>query len=1304
MQNRVCSASAALSLATAVISIFFILVLMLMLTTAPALAQSSAGGGSIQGTVKDVDGAIIPGATVIIRHIATGRVTNTVSNGEGFFFTPPLTIGRYRVRVTAAAMKSWEGELVLATGQLAEISPALSPGEVTETIVISGNITPLTTSTEATDHSTLDSQRITDLPINGRNINTLIEDVTPGVEGINDVNGGVRVSGLMAYSTDYVQDGATANNREFGGSGVMQGLESMGEVRIETSTSSAKYSTPTNIIVTSKSGTNTIHGSLYWTHRNNSFGVARARQDVLLNGQEYKAPHLIRNEYGGSIGGPLFLPRIGEGGRVWYDGRNRSFFFFSREGLRFRQAVTREFTVPTVAMRNGDFSGLYDAQGRKITLYDPLTTHPEIRTVTINGVTQQRVVAVRSPFPNNQIPISRMSPLAKYMFALTPLPTDITNPVVAYNLKLPVPTTAFPNQDGETTTIRLDHRFSERDNAFIKVNGGKTYSNFLGTAGNNGAPTPNREANVTYLPMRTVAGAMSWTHVFSTQFFVETLVNRSWQISETLTGPVDDQRNWSAELGLPNNFGEIGWPNMTELGLANISSNLHYSYIEGDNRRGLNSIITNIEQNYSLIRGTHNIQFGGRLHHERNHLLPDQGGISGTSYYNSLATAQESQTSAPENPAAVAQTGYNTANFFLGYAARYDVGFKRGYLQVYEKKIGFYAQDTYKVSPRLTLTPGIRWDLNPIFRERNNLINTFDLETRSIVLPEPLDYYYKKGVTTPEIVSRFEGVGLRFRSAEELGMSKSLFKSNLYDISPRAGFAYRLWDNSKQMVIRGGYGVYTSAMPMRTLLAQFSSMAPFRTTFTYNPNSAGQSPDGVQNYLLRNIPTFISGLNSANAVNIETLEGLGIGQSVRGMGEDQSNLRIHEWNVALEKQISQTTVIRLRYTGKHGVNADQLIEINPQGNDYFWYVTEKRPIPQGTMSGVARRVFDQTAYTEIRMLEKTGYINSSTWSLEIERRFTKGLGFQAFYTMTNALRMAGNSFRDDVAVQPSIYLPQAGLPNDIDELNRILFYDRDTAIPKHRIRWNWTYDLPFGRGQKFGTGVGGFLNGVIGGWRLSGTGTVLNTWYSMPTGNWGEMGNFEVYGKKYEILDCRATPIDSTNPADERCTPGYLWYNGYISQRYINSRNAAGLRNGVYGLPENYQPVQKPLHPWPKGGLPSDRGANDYDTDIVYVPIRNAAGNIVNQRVEFDLGYHPWRNQYKMGPFNWVMDASLQKYFNITEKVRLRVNVDFFNVFNVQGLNPPNSEGIVSLSNSYNPNSQTGFKPRQLQGSLRLQW
>ncbi len=118
-------------------------------------------------------------------------------------------------------------------------------------------------------------------------------------------------------------------------------------------------------------------------------------------------------------------------------------------------------------------------------------------------------------------------------------------------------------------------------------------------------------------------------------------------------------------------------------------------------------------------------------------------------------------------------------------------------------------------------------------------------------------------------------------------------------------------------------------------------------------------------------------------------------------------------------------------------------------------------------------------------------------------------------------------------------------------------------------------------------------------------GASVRAWWFDPPGNWGEVGKFEVYGKKHKILDCRATPATATDPRQERCTHGYLWFNGYISGRNINGRNAAGVRTGVFGLPENYQPAQKPINPWPKGGQTTDPNSADYDTNVVYITLKN---------------------------------------------------------------------------------------------------
>lgn len=242
------------------------------------------------------------------------------------------------------------------------------------------------------------------------------------------------------------------------------------------------------------------------------------------------------------------------------------------------------------------------------------------------------------------------------------------------------------------------------------------------------------------------------------------------------------QKNWSEQLGLPNPLNEIGWPSILNVGSG------FAQYVEGDNRRAVRSIVTNSEQNYSYIRGTHNIQYGWRWHLEKQAMLPDQGNISGTAYFNSLATALESSTSGSNtNPQAVAQTGFDAANFFLGYAGRYDVGLKRGMLRITDRNYALYLQDNYRVNSRLTLTPGVRRDVNPAFTEDHYLINAFDVPSHSIELPQPLDYYYKLRYSSPAITAVYQKVDVKFSSAQELGKPKSIFQSNNFDIGPRVG-------------------------------------------------------------------------------------------------------------------------------------------------------------------------------------------------------------------------------------------------------------------------------------------------------------------------------------------------------------------------------------------------------------------------------------------------------------------------------------------------------------------------------------
>lgn len=259
------------------------------------LAQT--GAGTIQGTVTDANGAIVPGAKVTLKQVTTQITKDLLTNDSGIFLSPSVTAGKYTISVEATGMSKWEGELDLLTGQNASIQINLAPAGVSAEVTVAGDVTELVKTNSATISTTLDRQRLEQLPQNGRSVVNLIGLTTPTVEITG--NGG-RVNGMRESAFEVLQDGAPLVNRDFGGVGSrLPGVDSVQEVSIETSGSSAKFNRPATAILTTKSGANRIFGSIFETHRNNSLGLARRREDFFTNGQ---APKLIRNEFGGSVG------------------------------------------------------------------------------------------------------------------------------------------------------------------------------------------------------------------------------------------------------------------------------------------------------------------------------------------------------------------------------------------------------------------------------------------------------------------------------------------------------------------------------------------------------------------------------------------------------------------------------------------------------------------------------------------------------------------------------------------------------------------------------------------------------------------------------------------------------------------------------------------------------------------------------------------------------------------------------------------------------------------------------------------
>jgi Carboxypeptidase regulatory-like domain len=1225
-----------------------VIVGLMALLAVPAWPQ--AGNGSVRGTIRDQSNAVIPGAAVKLTNTATNLTSETTANEAGFYVFPVVVPGPYELTVEAPGLGKFQANITVQTQQSATLDAQLKVATEATTITVQEG-TPLVTVDSTSLGNVLERRRIEQLPINGRNIANLLI-LIPGMED------STRAYGVRRGAHEFFFDGAALTDALDGAGTVTRppGLDTVEEFKVENNSSSAKFARMTSVIVTSRSGTNSFHGSAFETHRNNAVGKARTRTDP-----GGKLPPLIRNEYGVSAGGPVILPKL-------YDGRKRTFWFAAFEGTRFRRKASRLFSVPTDAMRNGDFSDLRDAQGRLITLYDPNSTDPQ--------------TFARQPFnfggKLNAIDPSRMSPLAKYMFSVIPQANQPNvNPLVAPNY---LGFNSFLTNDA-TTTVRIDHEITQADRIYGRVTRGTSYRDDHNT---NVPPMLDHVANYTQRPFSNLSVALNWTRTFSPSFFNEVTVSGSRERGWIVSG--DPTRDYAGELGLPNPLGEKAFP---VLGTLNIGAAGNYFQPINYRARFFNFFI--LDDNATLVRGRHELQFGAHFRLDQLTVLPQQQQTAGLIQFDTLATSLYNPSSSPTAPLAQQLTGHNLGNMFLG-VARYQYRAAKGKYYMRQWEDALYFQDNIRVTPRLKLHLGLRWQISPFLSEKNNIMSTYDPERRAIVFGEDLETLMRFGTIIPSVMNRFQELGVKFIGWEEAGLPQKLGYNNWHDIGPHLGAAYRLGSGRGEMVLRGGYQLSYHPLPVYGWNDVFRQNTPFSAVFDNNPNSAALSPDGIGNYLLRSMPTIIAGRNSSDAITLDNPTGLVPGSATaRYWNPHYPTSRVHDWNFTMEKEVTRDMVARASLVGNHAAYQDHFLDYNEPTPAYIWYVTQRRPLPTGTFAGVATRPYDQQVFGTLQEFRKIGWGNYSGLRLEFERRYSKGVGFQLFYVVGNTLSslLGGTGGWDGgQLLDPNQFLPGA-VPTDIDARNRFLNYKRDTSVPKHRVRWNWIVDLPFGRGKWLGRNASGLLDKFIGGWQLAGTGTVRSNYFVLPDTVYPTGARLEVYGKKHPVQDCRSGT----------CFPGYLWWNGYIPAHQINSVDAQGRPNGVMGVPSNYKPAGQPLIPWGTTTPPANFPANGnlqsfWDTNTVWIPLNDGAV----QQVGYNDNLHPWRNQYMPGVWEWGQDASLFKEIPINESVRIRLNIDAFNVFNAPGIpTAVGSNGLVSTRES-------GKASRELQFTLRLTW
>ena len=644
-------------------------------------------------------------------------------------------------------------------------------------------------------------------------------------------------------------------------------------------------------------------------------------------------------------------------------------------------------------------------------------------------------------------------------------------------------------------TFRLDHSFNQNNRVYLRFTDidqkQQSLRNYPANSPANiaGGGLPAGATGYQATPIQTVSHAFGYSHVFSPTFFSETIFSQQWQRMYVQGNDVSLD-NYEQKLGLPNNFGQTGFPE--------IGSNLIMPYGGSQWNYGMSQMLATLDENMTKIVGRHQLAFGARVRHERFAYLSDRS--PDQIAFTNLATAIYDPTTGA-NYGAKPNTGYQDADFFLGAASSYSQRKNAPFNQATLREYDVFLQDNIRVNNRLTLNMGLRWEMHPSPHARDNNYATFDLKNDAVVLPKPISEFIANGFTTQALVTNLQNLGVKFLTPEQAGIPNSGFRDSMKNILPRLGFAYTPGFGPKGFVIRGGYGEYVYPVPVRNSIRYLTSNYPFTAAYSQSYTAASQSPDGLPNYLLRAPQPVVAGLNSTNVVNTNSvnalLPGISIGTS---LAADYPPAHVREANFTIEQPFGDGSVFRASYVFTHGYNLDQNFSYNNAPSTYVWETATGTVPPTGTFASVATRPYDKTVWGGNVISQKSGWSNDSALQLNYQRPFRKGIAYQIFYVYSRAFRVGGNTFRDNVLYPASNFAPGV-LPKGMNvgtdlepsrELNHYENYKVDTGIPLHRVSFNGIVDLPVGKGKKFLGNSNRFVNALLGGYQVAFVGQVVS--------------------------------------------------------------------------------------------------------------------------------------------------------------------------------------------------------------------
>jgi len=1048
---------------------------LLVLAVTPALAQINSG--SMSGTISDSSGAVIPNAKITATEVQTGTVYNTIANSAGIYTLPTLLPGTYDVTVVAPSFKESEvkGVLVFVSNRTGH-DFTMQPGESEVTITVEANGPAL--DTQSSDVGTsISEQQVDDLPIaTGTALRSLttLTFLTPGAVGPG-TNGGTeytKIGGGQTFGSDNLIDGLSTQRSENGTGFFDQmtpSVDAIGEFRVETLALPAYFGRTTGGIASykTKSGTNEYHGTVFDFFRNtifdanNYFNKGNAIGDGFTQDHDpfaypnpFRRPADRYQDYGATLGGPVRIPHF-------YNGKDKTFFFFSFDQPASTSSANTISTVPTCAERGlgagttctgnygtvGDFSSTLSSTpiagltnpctGGPVyagAIYDPNTT------TIVNGT------ECRTAFPNNQVPLGR-SPLALKVLALLPLPNYVGAGTGNYTYTVPV------HISQTATSVRLDQNIGARHHLF---GFGMFRENFYsGQATLPGPVNPGSQLQDFYSKIFRVG----WDYTIKPNLINQLTVGSNRINSYNSSPPSLLGVNYDSQLGIPNtpeagtnfpifNIGE----SVPTLGSSNFDDNIDTGILGDDT--------------VSWQKGRHSLRFGGTYRWQQ-FSYENNGPAAGTFNF------ARAQTSAYNNGTAEADSGNGIASFLLGVTSGTSRTVQLHYPRWMQHYYAGYVQDDWKARRNLTVNAGFRYSIDTPRHEADGDISSFDP-----TIPNPAANGILGGY-------KFGGVG-----PGRDGNKNEQFAATYYkNFEPRVGFSYAPGWLHDSFVIRSSYTIMYGPL----IYADYGQgLSAGFTNSSTQPNTDGF----VTNSLLDNGPPNVA-LTPTITPSL-LVGGSDVADYVRK--SDGKPAMVQNWVLETQAQLAPDMILTLGYLGERGTRLRSLVqwynEIDPAyfalGNTLYASLQSTAGAQSGVRQPYAN--FYQLTnglvgqallpFPQYGFLDNDGYLQDlgqSTYNameVKLDRKFRSGLNLLISYTWSK-------TFTDADSIQPyqQVDQSQGGTQNPYNlKAERALSI---ADVPSNFVA-SYLYELPIGRGKRFFGNTNRFVNALIGGYRIGG--------------------------------------------------------------------------------------------------------------------------------------------------------------------------------------------------------------------------